>query len=83
MKYTFNNNRKYGKNFIGHNQTSMHKMNIGVFMILFQRLATPRSDEWSRLQRTLYDLQSSQSSKQTVDTAPPLSRHLSPLKVAH
>ncbi len=52
-------------------------------MILFQQLATPRSDEWSRFQRTLYDLESSQSSNQTVDIAPQLARHISPLKVAH
>lgn len=54
-----------------------------MFTILFQQLATPRSDEWSRLQRTLYDLESSQSSKQTLNVVPALARHMSPLKVAH
>ncbi|CAB3990069.1 cytoplasmic dynein 1 intermediate chain 2 isoform X5, partial [Paramuricea clavata] len=53
------------------------------FFDVGEQLATPRSDEWSRFQRTLYDLESSQSSNQTVDVAPPLARHISPLKVAH
>lgn len=52
------------------------------FFDVGEQLATPRSDEWSRFQHTLLDLQTN-SSSQTMDLAPPTAKHLSPLKVAH
>lgn len=52
------------------------------FFDVGEQLATPRSDEWSRFQHTLLDLQTNNSS-QAMDSTPPTARHLSPLKISH
>ncbi|XP_046846120.1 cytoplasmic dynein 1 intermediate chain 2-like [Xenia sp. Carnegie-2017] len=47
------------------------------FFDVGEQLATPRNDEWNRLKRTLYDLESSQVSKQPTDVTTPFSRLMS------